>query len=98
MKCQCPSEAHGHKAGKCKNEATEGEKCEHCNKATCWKYRTPTRPTRPSRAGAIDIRHPPILAQRGPFARLQLGWASGKMATARAPSHHSKNNPGQRGD
>ena len=32
MKCKCPSENHGHKAGKCKNLATEPDHmCKQCH-------------------------------------------------------------------
>jgi hypothetical protein len=32
MKCQCPSETHGHEAGKCTNLATEADRmCKPCH-------------------------------------------------------------------
>jgi hypothetical protein len=32
MKCQCPSETHGHEAGKCNNLATEPDRmCKPCH-------------------------------------------------------------------
>jgi hypothetical protein len=32
MKCKCPSETHGHEAGKCKNLATELDRmCKPCH-------------------------------------------------------------------
>jgi hypothetical protein len=32
MKCRCPSEAHGHKPGKCNNLATEPDRtCKPCH-------------------------------------------------------------------
>ena len=42
MKCKCPTETHGHKAGKCNNLATEPDRI-----MTRWqrKCRAPARPT-----------------------------------------------------
>ena len=35
MKCKCPTETHGHKAGKCNNLATESDRmCKPCHDKT----------------------------------------------------------------
>jgi hypothetical protein len=35
MKCKCPTETHGHKAGKCNNLATEPDRmCKPCHDKT----------------------------------------------------------------
>jgi len=45
MKCQCPTETHGHKAGKCNNLATELDRlCKPCHDETAKEMHTARPP------------------------------------------------------
>ena len=47
-KCRCPSESHGHNAGKCKRVATEPEGlCELCHERAAVELSTLTEQDRP---------------------------------------------------
>jgi hypothetical protein len=64
MKCQCPSETHGHEAGKCTNLATEPDRmCKPCHDS----WADEAMPTAKSLLKRAHARRP---RAREPVARL----------------------------
>jgi hypothetical protein len=77
MKCKCPTETHGHKAGKCNNLATAPDRmCKPCHDKTAKEMHTASQPdnqppiksttavsARPSAGPCLSYTIPPQLAR-----------------------------------
>jgi hypothetical protein len=60
MKCKCPSETHGHEAGKCYNLATEPDRmCKPCHDS----WADEAMPTAESDRQVLGLNDPPQLAR-----------------------------------
>ncbi len=58
MKCQCPSETHGHEAGKCNNLVTEPDRmCKPCHDS--WADEAMPTAELPSVSGRATMMDPP---------------------------------------